>query len=137
MGGAGHMMRLLPQQIVRWMFLTGRPLAAPRLAALGAVVEVVASSDDLVPAAQAIAGDIARHSRIAVEFAQRDLRIAEASDLKVVYEQEQGLTHELGGYADAWEAATAFMERRPPDFRHDASRRDDSDDHDERDGPAR
>lgn len=124
MGGAGHMLRLLPQQIVRWMFLTGRPLAAPRLRELGAVVDVVAADDDLVPAARALAREIAAHSRIAVDFAKRDLRVAEESNLKDVYEREQALTRELGGYADAWEAATAFIERRPPVFRHDASRRD-------------
>lgn len=123
MGGAGHMMRLLPQQIVRWMFLTGRPLTAPRLEALGAVVEVV-PQEELVSTARVIGRDIAAHSRIAVDFARRDLRIAEESNLKEVYEREQGLTRELGGYADSREAATAFLERRPPVFRNDESRHD-------------
>jgi enoyl-CoA hydratase len=123
MGGAGHMLRLLPQQIVRWMFLTGRPLTAPRLRELGAVVDVVAEGQS-VQAARETAGDVAAHSRIAVDFAKRDLRIAEESHLEEIYEQEQGLTRELGGYADAFEAATAFIERRSPSFRHDGSRRD-------------
>jgi enoyl-CoA hydratase/carnithine racemase len=126
MGGAGHMMRLLPQQIVRWMFLTGRPLSADRLFALGAVIQVV-SDEERHEAAHAICRQIISNSRVAVDFAKRDLRIAEQSNLKQVYELEQGLTRELGKYADSREAGTAFLERRRPAYRNDMSLRNERD----------
>jgi enoyl-CoA hydratase len=122
MGGAGHMMRILPQQVVRRMFLTGEPLSAQRLHELGAVTGIV-TRDDLKETVVAEATRIAEFSSVAVRYAKQDLAIAEATQLPARYELEQLLTRELGNYADSYEAGTAFLERRAPIFLHDRSLR--------------
>jgi enoyl-CoA hydratase len=115
MGGARHLARLLPQPIVRWMFLSGEPMAVEELAAHGAVLIVVAP-DELLEEAQRRARTIARHSPIAIRFAKRSLNDIEFTELKRGYEAEQSLTGELSGYHDSKEAISAFFERREPRY---------------------
>lgn len=121
-GGAAHLMRILPQQFVRWMFLTGASVPVERVQPLGGVLEVV-PEDELLDTARRLCHETTRFSRVAVEFAKRDLNVAEQTQLRSRYELEQQLTKELVNYADSWEAATAFIEQRPPSYRNDRSLR--------------
>lgn len=115
MGAARHLARLLPQPIVRSMYLSGEPLPAATLARHGAVVEVVAR-EELLDAARRHARAIARHSPLAIRFAKRSLNAIEHMELQDGYRFEQGLTGELAGSADAKEAVRAFFEGREPRY---------------------
>lgn len=115
MGAAKHLSRLVPQPVVRSMFLSGEPVAVEELARLGAVVAVV-PPDRLLAEARRRARQIARHSPVAIRFAKRSLNAIEFMDLKAGYELEQGLSGELAAYEDSKEAQRAFFERREPVF---------------------
>nr|WP_246344489.1 enoyl-CoA hydratase-related protein [Conexibacter arvalis] len=115
MGAARHLARLLPQPIVRAMFLSGQPRPAAELARYGAVVEVVAR-EQLLDAARERAREIARHSPLAIRYAKRALNAIEHMELQEGYCFEQGLTGELSGSRDAKEAVRAFFEGREPEY---------------------
>jgi enoyl-CoA hydratase len=115
MGAAKHLSRLVPQPHVRWMFLSGEPVAAEGLLGLGALLAVVPPGE-LLEEAQRRAALIARHSPVAIRFAKRSLNQIESMDLKSGYEFEQRLSGELSAYADSKEAQRAFFERRAPQY---------------------
>jgi enoyl-CoA hydratase len=115
MGGARHLARLVPQQLVRKMFLTADPVSGAELAKAGGVAEAVPISE-LAAAARALALRIARHSPSAARVGKRALNQIEAMDLKSGYEAEQGYTGDMADHPDAREALAAYREKRPPRY---------------------
>jgi enoyl-CoA hydratase len=113
MGGAKHLSRLVPQGMVRLMYLTGDLIDAQQLHPFGGIVEVVAGNE-LLATAMDLARSIARHSPVASQFAKQTLNAIEYMELKAGYEYEQGRTAELSGYADSKEAVNAYLEGRAP-----------------------
>jgi enoyl-CoA hydratase len=118
MGGARHLARLVPEQYVRWMYLSGEPMVAEDLAPLGGVLSVVPDAR-LLEEARERALLITRHSPVAVRFAKHSLNQIEPMELKSGYQFEQSLTAELCGYRDSKEAVAAFFERRQPHYSGD------------------
>ena len=116
MGGAKHLSRLVPQQVVRLMYFTADPLPASELKAYGGVTTVV-PDNQLLDAALELAGRITRHSVVALRAAKESLNSIEYADIKVGYELEQRHTSRLSGTADSAEARRAIVEKRPPVFR--------------------
>lgn len=115
MGGARHLARLVPEPWVRCMYLTGDPLPAAAVRALGGIVDVCAP-EDLIETALGWAKRIVRHSGAAIRMAKRSLNEIETMDIKAGYTYEQGLTREFSGHPDSKEAVRALLERRPPEF---------------------
>jgi enoyl-CoA hydratase/carnithine racemase len=115
MGGARHLARLVPQQLVRKMFLTADPVTGAELAAAGGVCSAVPAAE-LPAAARALAQRIARHSPQAIIVGKRALNQIEWTDLKSGYEAEQGYTGDMAGHPDAKEAIAAFREKRAPSY---------------------
>ena len=115
MGAAKHLTRLVPEPMARWMFLSGDPVPAEELLRVGGLLAVVAP-EDLMAEAHKRAALIARHSPLAIRYAERALNQIEFMELKPGYEFEQGLTGELSGHDDAKEAIRAFFERRQPQY---------------------
>lgn len=115
MGAAKHLSRLVPQSLVRWMFLSGDPLPVEELHGFGAVLDIV-PEDQLLDKTHERAELIARHSPVAIRFAKRSLNQIEYMELKSGYIFEQGLSGELSAYEDSKEAQRAFLERRSPDY---------------------
>lgn len=107
MGAARHLMRILPQPIVRWMYLTGESLPVEELRQYGAVVDIV-PPDELLPHARSHASRIAQHGPNTIAFAKRALNRVEEMPLQQGYEYEQSLTVELCGYPEA-RAALAMV----------------------------
>jgi enoyl-CoA hydratase len=119
MGGAKHLSRLVPQQVVRLMYFTADPLPASELKAYGGVTAVV-PDDQLLDAALELAARITRHSAVALRAAKESLNSIEYADLKIGYELEQRHTTRLSGTADSAEARRAIVEKRPPTFQEHA-----------------
>jgi enoyl-CoA hydratase len=113
MGGAKHLSRLVPQGMVRLMYLTGELVDAQVLQPFGGIVKITPPAE-LLDTARGLARSIARHSPVALRFAKQNLNAIEYMDLKAGYEYEQGRTAELSGYADSKEAVNAYLERRAP-----------------------
>jgi enoyl-CoA hydratase len=115
MGGAKHLARLVPQSVVRLMYLTAEPIGVAELARHGGIAAIV-PEDRLIDEATTLATHIASHSAAALRHAKESLNAIEFMDLKAGYEREQQLTARLSGMADAREALTAYREKRPAIF---------------------
>ena len=116
MGGGRHAMRLFGHSTVRRMMFTGYRVPAAELHRLG-IVEAVVPTDGLVPAAMAMARDIASKSPIAMKLAKHGLNTIEEMSLRDGYRFEQEMTAQLSATEDSREAMRAFMEKRKPVFR--------------------
>jgi enoyl-CoA hydratase len=120
MGGASHLARLVPQPVVRWMFLSGQPMDAEALHAYGAVLEVVPQGN-LLDAARRRARLLLAHSPIALKTAKVSLNTIEFMELKSGYTYEQTLTAALSAHPDQKEAVRAAIEKRPPVFKREGN----------------
>lgn len=113
MGGAKHLRRLVPEPILRWMFLSGEPAPIGLLLQLGAVVDVVPRGE-LIDAATQRARRIVTHSGVALRIGKRTLNAIESMDLKPGYELEQASTGLLADFPDSRASREAVAERRDP-----------------------
>ena len=110
MGGPRHLARMLPQHIVRYMFLTGELMPAVEMARLGGILETV-PADRLRDRAREIAALIARHSPAVLRMAKQALNEVEEMPLRVGYEREQSRTLELSDLPDGKESIRRFFEK--------------------------
>jgi len=115
MGAATHLMRMFPVQKVRRMFFTGQPITAAEAYRLGALESVV-KREEVLPAARALAENIAAKSPRAVRLAKWALNGIDTIDIKKNYRFEQGFTLELYTSPDSQEARDAFVEKRDATF---------------------
>jgi enoyl-CoA hydratase len=115
MGAATHLMRMFPVQKVRRMFYTGEPITAAEAYRLGAVESVV-KREEVLPAARALAKNIAGKSPRAVRLAKWALNGIELMDIKKSYRYEQGFTFEMYTSPDSQEARDAFVDKRDARF---------------------
>ena len=114
-GGARHLMRLLPQGVVRQLYFTGDPLGSDDAFRLGLLNSVhdPAQVDD---AAQALAQVIAAKSPVALRVGKASLNACESLPVREGYALEQQHTLELARTDDAREALAAMLEKREPRF---------------------
>ena len=107
LGGASHMLRLLPLAKVRAMYFTGEPIDAGEMYRLGAV-EAVTSPDNLKGTAYEFAEKIAARSSPGLRLAKEALNGIEPVDLERNYRYEQGFTFEISHMAVAQETRNTF-----------------------------
>lgn len=112
-GGAAHMMRHLPQGVLRRMYFTGQPLSVQEAAALGFVQQVV-PFDDLADTAMDLAREIAGKAPIGLRMAKEALNKVEFMVTEEGYQLEQGYSTALMTTEDAREATRAVVEKRAP-----------------------
>jgi enoyl-CoA hydratase len=112
-GGGRHLMRILPQGVVRQMYFAGSRLGSSAALALGAVNEVV-SDEAVLDRALEVAAAIATKSAVALRAAKSALNAAESMTISTGYFVEQLHTLRLLGTTDAAEAVDAFVAKRPP-----------------------
>jgi enoyl-CoA hydratase len=114
-GGPFRLVRRIPLATATEIVLTGDPIDAGRAHALGLVNRLVAR-DRVMDEALALAATISANGPVAVRNSLRMLRAA--GDLKE--EEARQLSNELAlevfGTNDAIEGATAFAEKRPPQW---------------------
>jgi len=115
MGGARHLARIAPEPLVRRMYFTGEPMAAPDFAAAGGAVSVC-EPQKLMSEAERFAQRIASFSPTAVRVSKRVLDRVEWMNLREGYEFEQAATERMSGHADSKEALKAFKEKRKPNY---------------------
>lgn len=114
-GGGRHLMRHLPQGVVRRMFFTARPLPSEEALRFG-FLDSVYDSAELDDAALARARDIAAHSPLALRLGKAALNDSEFLPVDEGYAVEQQYTLRLARSADSREALAARREKRPPHF---------------------
>jgi enoyl-CoA hydratase len=114
-GGGRHLMRHLPQGIVRRMFFTAQPLSSDEALRFG-FLDPVLDSAALVEAAMARARDIAAYSPLALRLGKAALNESEPLPVREGYAVEQEYTLRLARSDDSREALAARREKRPPHF---------------------
>ena len=114
-GGARHMMRHLPQSVVRRMYFTADRISAQQAAEYG-FVEVVPEGIPLFDEALAVAQRIAKHSPLALRLGKEALNSSEPLPVGDGYAVEQQYTLRLARSADAQEALQARREKREPQY---------------------
>jgi enoyl-CoA hydratase len=114
-GGAKHLARMVPQNMVRRMFFTAERIDAATMLAFGGVSEVV-PPDTLLSTAASLATTIAGHSPAALRMTKRVLNDIEYMDLLRGYELEQAVTDRLADHPDSKEAINASRQKRPANY---------------------
>jgi enoyl-CoA hydratase len=115
-GAARHLMRVAPQGMVRRAYFTGTPISAQDAYRVGMVSELVSDAEALEAAAMSLAAEITAHSPVAVRAAKEALDLAEELPIEAGYHVEQQFTLQLANTVDAAEAASAFREKRTPQW---------------------
>jgi len=114
-GGGRHLMRHLPQGVVRRMFFTAQPLGSEEALRFG-FLDSVHDGAELAGAAMARARDIAANSPLALRLGKEALNASEALPVQEGYAIEQQYTLRLARTADAREALAARRAKRAPRF---------------------
>ncbi len=114
-GGARHLMRLLPQGVVRQLYFTGEPLGSDDAYRLG-LLNSVCEPPEVDGAALALARVIAAKSPVALRVGKASLNACESLPVREGYALEQQHTLELARTDDAREALAAMLEKREPRF---------------------
>lgn len=115
-GGVKFLERHLTPSKARRMLLTGQRVPARELYRLGVLEECVPAAS-LMPAAMALAREIAQKSPMAVRMLKESFNAVENMTLRDGYRLEQNMTVALSKTEDAKEAKQAFVEKRKPVFK--------------------
>ncbi|MFE4256206.1 enoyl-CoA hydratase-related protein [Streptomyces sp. NPDC056910] len=115
-GGGRHLMRHLPQGVVRRMYFTAAPLTSEEALRFGFLDSVYDTGAELEEAALERARDIAAKSPVALRLGKAALDAAEPLPVQEGYAVEQQYTLRLARTDDAREALAARREKRPPVF---------------------
>ena len=111
MGGASHLLRMLPLHKVRAAFFTGGRIPAAEAHRLGAVEKVVPRAA-LLEEARTFAATIASKSRRALVLGKEALNGIEPRDVDHGYRFEQGFTLEMYMHEDSQKSRDAFVENK-------------------------
>lgn len=115
-GGAAMLNQLFPKSMTRRLMFTGARVTAAEVHRFGAV-DAVHAPEDLLPAAKALAAEIASKSPLGIKYAKMSCNMVENMPPKDGYRMEQNFTQELARTDDAKEARAAFLEKRAPVFK--------------------
>jgi enoyl-CoA hydratase len=115
LGGGRHLQRMIGSYKTRKMFFTGEFVHASEFYRLGAV-EAVVAPDELMPAARALADEIATKSPLGLRLAKESLNRVEDLPLKDGYRLEQDYTQRITRFNDSAEARQAYLDKRPAEW---------------------
>ena len=113
-GGSVMLPQLIGHRATKKLLMTGKSLTAEEALELGIVDEVV-EPEDLLPAAQKYAEEIASKAPLAIEKTKKIVNFALASHLEDAFELESQMFGSCFDTEDRLNAATAFIEHRKPD----------------------
>jgi len=115
-GGTQRLARVMGKQRAMELVLTGRRIEALEAERLG-IVNRVAPRDGWLDAALELARVVASRPPIAVRLAKQAVLAADETPLTAGLEQERRLFELAMATEDRVEGMTAFVEKRPPEFR--------------------
>jgi enoyl-CoA hydratase/carnithine racemase len=115
-GGTQRLPRVVGPARAKEMILTGRILSAEEAERIGLVSQVVPAGR-AVAAADAVAGEIAARGPIAVREAKRLVDLAWHADIETGLAAELDASDRVFASEDMVEGATAFFEKRAPEYR--------------------
>jgi enoyl-CoA hydratase len=117
-GGTQRLARAIGKARAMELVLTGRRISAREAEALGLVTEVVAPAERTLARALELAGQVAGLPRLAVEAAKASVVAAQQLSLREGTRFERDRFEALFETEDQAEGMRAFLEKRPPAWRH-------------------
>jgi enoyl-CoA hydratase len=117
MGGTQRLPRRIGQALAMDLILTNRQLSATEALSAGLVARVLPAAD-LLAETLAAAATIAARPALAMRAAKQAVRAAEETALSAGLALERQLFQRLFASDDQKEGMAAFLEKRPPAFRH-------------------
>jgi enoyl-CoA hydratase len=115
LGGASHLLRLVPAKKMRWMALSGQRLTARELAAYGNIEKVVPLKE-LMPTVFAMADEVAGKAPSVVRTQKEMINMCEEMGVYDGYHVETLGSAIISGNAEAVESSKAMLEKRKPKF---------------------
>jgi enoyl-CoA hydratase len=115
-GGTQRLTRAVGKAVAMDMILTGRMLTADEALAFGLVARVVAR-EAWLGEAKRVAREIAAKGPVAVRLAKEAIDQAFEAPLRAGIDFERRAFYLARATEDATEGLTAFVEKRPPDFK--------------------
>jgi enoyl-CoA hydratase len=115
-GATQRLPRLVGEGQAMRLILSGEPVDGREAADIGLVDEVYADQTALDEAVADLAGSMAEHSPVALEFAKKAVQAGSRMDLDAGIEYEAELFAQLCGTRDADEGIDAFLEDRDPEW---------------------
>jgi enoyl-CoA hydratase/carnithine racemase len=115
-GGTQRLARVMGKQRAMELVLTGRRIDADEAHRLG-IVNKVASRDGWLDAALELAGVVASRPPLAARLGKQAVLAADETALSAGLEAERRLFELAMATEDRVEGMTAFVEKRPPEFR--------------------
>ncbi len=112
-GGLVRLPRQLPYRIALELVLTGVPISAQALAAMGLINRVAPVGEALAVAGE-LAGAIAANGPLAVAVSKRVMQESQDWLSTELFDRQNAYTMPVFKSADAKEGATAFAEKRKP-----------------------
>ena len=114
-GGLMRLPRQLPQRVAMELALTGDFMDAERAASLGLINRIVPAGEALA-GAMALAETIAANGPLAVKISKQVINEQQDWSADTMFEKQSALVMPVFGSADAIEGATAFAEKRAPNW---------------------
>lgn len=114
-GGTWTLSHIVGPAKARELYLLAQRFDAAEAAAIGLVSEVF-PADELLPAVQRVAEEVAAAAPLAVRAIKRNLNDALEVPFTVALDREASRHIRCGRSADAREATDAFLEKRTPQF---------------------
>jgi len=115
-GGTQRLPRLVGKGRAKWLILTGDMITAQEALRIG-LVDFVVPADELMDAAKELARKIAGKAPLAVSWAKRSINVGTETDLVAACAYEASQFGLACGTEDRLEGTTAFLEKRPPQFK--------------------
>ncbi len=115
-GGTQRLPRLVGKGRAKWLILTGDMISAQEAFRIG-LVDFVVGADKLMETARELAHKIASKAPLAVAWAKRSINVGAETDLVTACAYEASQFGLVCGTEDRLEGTSAFLEKRPPQFR--------------------
>ena len=113
--GSSFLSLMVPDKIVRYMALSGKPLTAEELYSLGGINKVV-REEDLFDEALMLARDMAGNPPTAMQFSKEAININRSAQIEKKFLTETLYTDRMLGTPEKTECTNAFFEKRKPNF---------------------
>ena len=114
-GGTQRLPRNIGEGWAKYLVLSGRHIRADEALRIG-LVQAVYATDDLMPQALKLAGELAAKSPLAMRYCKAAVNAAADTDLATGQGIERDLFALAFASADQSEGMAAFLEKRPPEF---------------------
>jgi enoyl-CoA hydratase len=115
-GGTQRLPRLVGKGRAKWLILTGDVISAQEALRIG-LVDFLVPAAELMNAAKDLAHRIASKAPLALAWAKRSINVGSETDLVTACAYEASQFGLICGTEDRAEGTTAFLEKRPPQFK--------------------